>query len=154
VCEFNKNNFNLKTLIIMALIKYNKTFPTIFDEFFNDDWFDFLPKTNSINNYTPLGDVIENDDAFNVDLMLPGFDKNDIKMKVDQGVLSIEAERKKSEKDKYNRVESYFGKWKRSFTLPDYVNVDGIDASYENGVLKVTIPKTEEKVSSKLIEIK
>jgi HSP20 family protein len=137
----------------MALIKYNKRFPTILDEFFNDDWFDFLPRTNSIDNYTPLGDVIENDESFTLDLMLPGFEKKDINMKVDENVLSIEAERQKSEKDKYNRVESYFGKWKRSFTLPDHVDVDNINASYENGVLKVTIPKTEEKVSSKLIEI-
>jgi len=99
----------------MALIKYKNEFPSIFDEFFsNDSWFDFLP-TNEVNK-APLGDVIENEEAFNVELMLPGFKKNDIKMKADNGVLSIEAERKKNEKTKYNRVESYFGKFKRSFT--------------------------------------
>lgn len=138
------------------LVKYKNNgfnLPSIFDEFFSDDWTDFLPK-NGLSKFTPLGDVIETDNAFNVELMLPGFDKKDIKMKIDKGVLSIGAERKKSEKTKYNRVESYFGKWERSFTLPDYVDVDNIDASYENGVLKVTIPKTEEKVSTKLIEIK
>lgn len=138
----------------MALIKYNKNrFPSILDEFFNDDWFNFLPEKD-FKTFTPLGDVIEKDDAFNVELMLPGFDKKDIKMKVDGDSLLIEAERVKNEKDKYNRVESYFGKYTRSFTLPNYVNKNKIDAAYENGVLKVTIPKTAETVQTKLIEIK
>jgi HSP20 family protein len=155
VREFINNNFNFKTLKIMALMKYNDKlgFPSILDDFFTNDWFfDFSPKTG-LKNYTPLGDVIENEDSFNVELMLPGLDKKDIKMEVDNGVLTIEAERKKSEKNKYNRVESYFGKYVKTYTLPEYVDHDNINAKYENGVLKVTIPKTEEKVSTKLIEI-
>jgi len=138
----------------MALIKYdNSKLPSIFDDFFNDSWFELFP-SKGMSNYSPLSDVIENDDSFNVELMLPGLDKKDIQMKVDHDVLSIEAERKKEEKTKYNRVESYFGKYKKSFTLPDNVDVDNINAQYENGVLKVVIPKTEDEVSAKLIEVK
>ena len=138
----------------MTLVKYNDKlrFPSILDDFFNDDWLHFLP-TKECNKCTPIGDVIETDDAFNVELMLAGFNKEDIKMEVEDGVLSIEAERKKSEENKYNRVESYFGKYVKTYTLPEYIDVDNINAKYEDGVLKVTIPKTEEKVNTKLIEI-
>lgn len=138
----------------MALTKYNKNrFPSIFDDFITNDWFeDFLP-AKEFKDYTMLGDVIETNNEFNVELMLPGFDKKDIKMEVNEDVLSIEAERKRSEKNKYNRVESYFGKFKKTYTLPNNINKENIDAKYENGVLRVTLPKIEEKVNNKLIEI-
>jgi len=156
--SISNNDFKLlllKIFIIMTLIKYNKNFPSILDEFFNDGWslFDDVVPAKGLSHFTPLGDVIETDDAFNVEIMLPGFEKKEIKMEVEDNSLIIEAERKKSE-EKYNRVESHFGKFRKSYTLPDYVDVEAIDAKYKNGVLKVTIPKVEEKIGSKLIEIK
>jgi HSP20 family protein len=139
----------------MALIKYNKNerFPSLFNSFFNDDWFEnYLPTKEFITS--PLADIIETDNAFNVELMLAGFDKKDIKLEVNDDTLTIEAERKKNETNKYNKTESFFGKVKRSYSLPNYVDSDNINAEFENGILKVTIPKVEEKVTTKLIEIK
>lgn len=139
----------------MKIIKYDNRltrFPSILDEIFSDDLFDFLP-SKEYKNFTPLGDVIETDKEYNVELMLPGFDKKDIKMEINDGVLSIEAERKRSEEKKYNRLETHFGKYSKSYKLPDYIDSENIGATYKNGVLRVTIPKTEEKVS-KLIEVK
>lgn len=137
----------------MTLVKYNRL-PSLFDEFFNDwSFFDDTVPTKGLSHYSPLGDVIETDDAFNVELMMPGFDKKEIKMEVEEKSLVIEAERKKSE-SKYNTVESHFGKFRKSYTLPDYIDVEKIDAKYKNGVLKITIPKNKEKVGNRLIEIK
>jgi len=137
----------------MKLVKYNNI-SSIFDELFNDrSFFDDVVPAKGLAHFSPLGDVIETDESFNVDLMMPDFEKKEIKMEVEDNSLVIEAERKKSE-SKYNRVESHFGKFRKSYVLPDYVDVDNINAKYKNGVLKITIPKVEGKVGNKLIEIK
>ena len=136
------------------LVKYKNTIPSLFDEFFNDlSFFDEVVPAKGLKHFTPLGDVIENEDSFNVELMMPGFEKKEIKMEVEGKSLVIEAERKKSENN-YNTIESHFGKFRKSYVLPDYVDVDNINAKYKNGVLKITIPKVEGKVGNKLIEIK
>jgi HSP20 family protein len=136
----------------MKQIKYNRTFPSFFDDFFTDLTFfdEQLPNKCCV---APRGDVIETDEAFNVELMMPGFKKEEIEMKVEENSLIISAERKKLEETKYNTIESYFGTFKKSYTLPDYVDVSAINASYEDGVLKITVPKDDEKVGSKIIEI-
>ena len=78
---------------------------------------------------------------------LPGMDKSEIKMHVEDNGLVIEGERKsekKEEKDKYHFCERHFGSFHREVSLPKNANVDGINAMYDNGVLKVVIPKKEE----------
>ena len=82
---------------------------------------------------------------FSVDL--PGMDKSEIKMHVEDNGLVIEGERKsekKEEKDKYHFCERHFGSFHREVSLPENANVDAINAMYDNGVLKVVIPKKEE----------
>jgi HSP20 family protein len=140
----------------MTLVKYNSKPFSLLDSFFNDDFFrfdEFLPSSFS-NTFTPLGDVIEHDDKFQLELMLPAFSKEDFKLEVNDGVLSIEGERKVNEDVKYKSKQSYFGRFKKSYTLPDNVETDNINASYENGVLKIEIPKVEVEISKpKLIEV-
>ena len=139
----------------MTLVKYNNNFPSILDEFFNDGWSFFdnccLPE-KELKHFSPLGDVIETDDAFNVELMMPGFDKKEISMDIEENNLTIKAERKKTDK-KYNKVESHFGSFRKSYTLPDYVDKEGIGAKYKNGVLSISVPKVKEKVSKKVVVI-
>jgi HSP20 family protein len=139
----------------MNLVKYRKKLPSILDEFFNESSFfnDCCLPTKEFNHFVPMGDVIETDDAFNVELMMPGFEKTDIKMNVEEDSLLIKAERKKSE-SKYNTIESSFGSFKKSYLLPNYVDKNKIDVTYVNGVLKIIIPKIKEKVGKKSIEIK
>ena len=92
-----------------------------------------------------------------VELSAPGFDKNDFKLEVKDGVLTIfgkhEAEKEVKEKN-YTRKEFNYGTFQRSFSLPQEVNEEAIDAKYENGILKVALPKKEEtKKATKEIKI-
>jgi len=88
---------------------------------------------------------------------LPGVKKEDIKVDLNKGVLTISGERKTKEEVKqedYYKIETYFGKFSRSFTLPDNVDIENIEAKSDNGVLEIVIPKLKDDVSKKSIEIK
>jgi len=113
-----------------------------------------IPKNSLVK--VPIHDVIENEKDYQVEILLAGVKKEDVKVDVDNDVLTIKAERKEVKDLKYNRKETYFGKYERSFVLPDNVDKENIDASLIDGVLKVIIPKLEKdtKLSKKAIEIK
>lgn len=106
----------------------------------------------------PAVNVYENNKNFMVDVVAPGFKKDDFKVSVDEDMLTISAEaQKKSESEdvEYNRREFSYSSFTRSFCLPDNASKDSIDANYSDGILKLTIPKTENKAkSSKKIPIK
>ncbi|MBI1221998.1 MAG: Hsp20 family protein [Bacteroidetes bacterium] len=146
----------------MALIKstpkrsgWNDVFmPTSFgqlmDDFFTEN------RMNQAARFSPKTDISEDEKGFHIELSLPGMKKEDVSLEVKKDMLTIEGERKfeSEEKDKtYHRVESSYGSFKRSFTLPDYTNSDAIEATFENGILKVFVPKAE-KIAAKSIEIK
>ena len=117
-------------------------FTKIFDEFFNES-------LDITSRKCPAHDVIENDNEFIVEIELAGVKKENINIDTENGVLTIEAERKKDEKLKYNRKESYVGKYKRSFILPDNVDAESIEAEMEDGVLTVSIPKAVDEAKKK-----
>lgn len=119
-----------------------------------DDLFEF-PITDSIIK-TPVHDVIVNDKDYQIDMLLAGLKKEDISIDIERDMLIIKAERKEVKDLKYNRKETYFGKYERSFKLPDNADKENINASLVDGILKVTIPKLEgdAKLSKKTIEIK
>lgn len=99
----------------------------------------------------------EGEFAYHVDVDLPGVKKEDIKVDLNKGVLTISGERKTKEEVKqedYYKIETYFGKFSRSFTLPDNVDIENIEAKSDNGVLEIVIPKLKDDVSKKSIEIK
>ncbi|MFW5847577.1 MAG: Hsp20/alpha crystallin family protein [bacterium] len=135
----------------MSIVRYKPI--SLFDDIFEDFW-NFKPVSYDRNMFTPLGDVIETEKEYNIDLMLPGIKKDDIKIKIEDGKISIEGERKENKENKFNHKETWFGKFKKTYVLPDDINVDNVDASYEDGILKVKIPKDTEKIKSKLIEVK
>jgi HSP20 family protein len=121
-----------------------------FDAPFTGDW--GLQNFNS-NVFTPRVDVTEDNDNLYVHAEIPGVDKKDIKLNVSGDVLTISGE-KKTEKN-YYRVERNYGSFSRSFTLPAEIVVDKISAEYTDGVLNITLPKTDEaKVVEKQIEVK
>ena len=139
------------------LIKKFKT-PNLLDELFSDSFFDEI---NTVVRSDPFArnkeipfDVIETDDAYNVELMLAGYDKKDFNLEVDDNKLTITGERNEVEDTKYNHKTSYFGKITKTFTLPKEVIVDKIDAEYINGILKVTVPKDKELIGSKSIVVR
>ena len=111
----------------------------------------------SFADWSPSVDVEEDEDKYVIKADLPGVDKKDIDVKLENGVISIRGE-KKTEKEtgkgtKRHRTERFHGTFARSFTLPDAVMEDKVDASYKDGVLLLTIPKSEE-VKPKSIDIK
>jgi len=111
----------------------------------------------NVATFTPKVNTREGEFAYHVDVDLPGVKKEDIKVDIKDNVLTISGERHFMEEvneKHYYRVESSFGKFSRSFTLPENVDVENIEAKAENGVLEVVIPKLAEKVSVKSISVK
>jgi HSP20 family protein len=111
----------------------------------------------SFADWAPSVDIEEAEDRYVIKADLPGVDKKDIDVKLDNGVLSIRGE-KQTEKEtgkgtRRHRSERFHGSFARSFTLPDAVKADKVDASYKDGVLLLTIPKAEE-ARPKSIDIK
>ena len=102
-------------------------------------------------------DVIDTGDAFKLESELPGFNKEDIKIDIENDCLTISAERKadnKEEKDNYIKRERFYGSFSRSFDVSG-INVDGIEAAYNDGVLTVTLPKKAAEIpASRRLEIK
>ena len=99
-------------------------------------------------DWAPSVDIEEAEDKYVIKADLPGVDKKDIDVKLENGVLSIRGEKnveKESGKDtRHHRRERFHGTFARSFTLPEAVQADGVDASYRDGVLTLHIPKKEE----------
>lgn len=137
----------------MLAIRRNYPSINLLDSLF-EDLFD-LPAVDS-GVKTPVHDVIETDKEFQVELLLAGVKKEDISVDVERDVLTIKAERKEIKDIQYNRKQTYFGKYERSFKLPDNVDKENIDASLVDGILKVVIPKlsVDTKLSKIAIEIK
>lgn len=147
-----------------SLIRRSETVPSIFNDFFRpwESLFDFnggslLNSVNPIN--IPAVNIAEQKDSYVVSLAAPGMKKDDFKIDVDGSTLTISAESEETKEEKeerFTRKEFNYTSFTRSFTLPDWINKDKIDASYDNGLLKLTLPKTEEarKLSSRHINVK
>ena len=132
--------------------------PSIFGEnLFNDDWMDFsFPDVDKVlygkhAKNVMKTDVKETDNSYEVDIDLPGFKKDEIEAKLENGYLTISAAKgldkeEKDEKDgKYIRKERYSGAMSRSFYVGDELKQEDIKAKYEDGILKLSVPKKEQK---------
>ena len=111
----------------------------------------------SIGRYVPQVNTREGEFAYHIDVDLPGMNKEDITIDIDENSLRILGERfYKDElvKEDYYKVESSFGKFERVFTLPDNIDTENITANSLNGVLEIIIPKLEKTITKKRIEIK
>lgn len=116
-------------------------------------------KANHLNaDFVPSVNTREGENAYHVELDLPGIKKEDIDVDIKDNVITISGERKTKEEieeDDYYRVESSYGRFERSFTLPENVDVENIHAESQDGVLEVIIPKMEKPEDKpKKIEIK
>ena len=114
-------------------------------------------KANNIA-FIPTVNTREADDAYYIEVDLPGVSKDDINIDVNDNTLTISGVRKVKEEhkdDSFYKVESVYGKFERSFSLPEDVNSDKIEAKHNNGVLEIKIPKVEKvEKTPKKIEIK
>lgn len=138
----------------MIPVKHNyRNLNSLFDEFFNA-----VPNLNrEFNMNVPPVNIQETKDAYELDVIAPGLNKEDFKVNVEKGLLTISYQKEQTTENndvKTHRKEFSFSSFKRSFTVDDKINADGITARYENGVLKLSLPKKEEvKVSPKEITI-
>ena len=131
--------------------------PSIFGEnLFNDDWMDFgFPEVDKAlygkhTNNVMKTDVKETDTGYEVDIDLPGFKKDEINAQLDNGYLTISAAKgldkdEKDKKGKYIRKERYAGAMSRSFYVGEGITQEDIKAKYEDGILRLSVPKKEAK---------
>lgn len=139
----------------MTLMRYNrpkkdmvsKRFSDIMDEFFND------AVNARRDSFVPSIDVSETDDQFMITAELPGMKKDDINISLENSRLSISGERSFENEEKgktFHRVETQYGSFNRSFQLPDNISEESIKATYEDGLLNITIDKSENKVKKQI----
>jgi HSP20 family protein len=116
----------------------NRLFDTLFES----------PGTGRTQRWAPAIDLVEADDHFLLKADLPGLSEDDVTIEVQDNVLTVSGERKAEHERKekgFYRLERSFGRFSRSLTLPEGVNADAISASFDKGVLEVSIPKPEER---------
>lgn len=142
----------------MNLVKRNNSinyFPSVMDELFKD----WAGGSQLVNKMVPPVNIKETDKAYSVELMAPGMKKEDFNIELDNELLTISSEVKTEKNDqeegKFTRREFSFSSFRRSFTLPETVKGEDIKASYEDGILKIALPKKEEALpkAKRLIEI-
>ncbi|MFZ6013857.1 MAG: Hsp20/alpha crystallin family protein [Bacteroidota bacterium] len=136
------------------MVRKNGGFPSLFSDLFgtslvNRDFFDFdggfLTSRLGIN--VPTANITETSKEYELELAAPGLERKDFNVEVDHHTLTISAEKEEEKNEKnggYSRKEYSFNSFSRSFTLPENVKEGNINAKYENGVLKVSIPKAKE----------
>ena len=127
----------------------NELFPSTFNDFFDalqDNW---------NQNYSPRMNLWETDDNYELQVEAPGLKKEDVNILFEDNILTISGEKKtdfKEENSRHHINEICYGKFSRSFELPAHIDSDKIDAKWNEGILNVTIPKTE-KAKPKKIKI-
>jgi HSP20 family protein len=133
----------------MTMVKLHspaqKNLNNFFDEFFNE-----LPAFGkTVNNlFSPAVNILETSDAYHLELNAPGRNKEDFQIAVDKGLLTISYEKKEEAKNddvKVVRREFSYQSFKRSFTVDEKINAEAIQAKYENGLLKLLLPKKAEQ---------
>jgi len=153
--------FNLKMEDkTMSLVRFQNQLPSMFDRFFEGDLFDWSNRNFSLTNTTlPSVNIKQNANEFTVEVAAPGFEKGDFKLEVDHDLLTISSEKKVENETKdgeqFTKREFSYQSFSRSFTLPNTADGERIEANYDNGILRITIPKKEEAKPkpSRVIEI-
>ncbi len=133
----------------MTLLKLSNQFPTLFDRFLENDLFDWSNRNYSTTNTTvPSVNIKESNDGFEVEMAAPGFVKSDFNIELNHDLMTISSEKKveneTNEGEEFARREFSYQSFSRSFSLPNSADPDKIKAKYENGILRVSIPKKEE----------
>ncbi len=148
------------TRMLDLIPRTNSLFPSIFprrdlfDRFFED--FNMPSLFEDDREWVPAFDISENEKEYIVTAELPGIDTKDLDVTLSDGILTVKGEKKEEKEDKgkdYHRIERRYGSFHRSFQIPGEIKADKVDASYKNGILKLTLPKAESSVTKK-IEIK
>jgi HSP20 family protein len=146
----------------MTLIKFQKPRAKKFFESdamfpgFGNAFDNFLKMDYNYGESVPSVNVTENEKEYHMEYLVPGFKKDEIKVALEQNVLTVKAEKKTEtteEQKRYTRKEFSFSSFKRSFTMPDNIDADKMVARHEHGILNIVIPKKMEEKKNALKEI-
>jgi HSP20 family protein len=147
----------------MSLIRYNSvvndfaptSFSNLIDRFFNDS----VARTGgSSASFIPQVDIVEGENAYEIHVAVPGMNKEDFKIDLNDNYLTVSGERKFSKKEEHNEnkfrfIETRYGSFSRSFSLPENIDSSKINAKYNNGILEITLPKDEKKALKTTIKV-
>jgi HSP20 family protein len=145
----------------MTLVKVNNNLSRTFDGMMKDLFNEFPSNASrtfreDVLNFPPVN-IVEKDASYQLELSVPGFEKADFNVKLDDKLLTISTEKKEADtesKDKVIRKEFSYKSFKRSFTLDEKIDAENITAKYENGILSLELPKKEsQKAAAKDINI-
>jgi len=139
----------------MTLTKYNRPDTDIFGTRFSDVLDDFFNDavTTRKHTFVPKIDLFETEKQYVIEVHLPGMKRDDITVQIENRRLNISGERKleNETKDKtFHKIESSFGSFTRAFQLPENIDQESVEATYEDGILTVTINKTKDKVKKQI----
>ncbi|MBL0740231.1 Hsp20/alpha crystallin family protein [Chryseolinea lacunae] len=144
----------------MSIVRYSTandytptSFSNLIDRFFNDS---LTRGGGSSYSFVPKVDIVETDKAYEVHVAVPGLSKEDFKIDLNDNFLTISGERKFSKERKeatLHVVESQYGNFNRSFSLPENIDATKIEAKYNNGILEITVPKDEKKIVKTTIKV-
>lgn len=143
---------------VMKLVRHNQlepqmpaSFSGMLDRIFSDSL------GASLKQFNPAVDISEDEKTYEIHVAVPGMKKADFNIDLVDGKLTISGERKLEEKKEgknFHSIETQYGSFKRSFFLPEDVIVEKVEASYEEGMLRLLLPKQEKKVNKAVIEVK
>jgi HSP20 family protein len=145
----------------MSIVRYNTslndfvptTFSNMIDRFFNES---LSRSGGAAYSFVPKVDVVENEKAFEIHVAVPGMNKEEFKIDLNDNFLTISGERKftrEKNENNYRAIETQYGTFSRSFSLPDNVDASAISAKYNNGILEVLVPKDEKKTLKTTIKV-
>lgn len=145
----------------MSIVRYNSaandfiptSFSNMIDRFFNDS---ITRSGGSQYSFVPRVDIVEDEKAFEIQVAVPGMNKEDFKIDLNDNYLTISGERKFTKERKENNfqsIETQYGSFSRSFSLPENVDALKISAKYNNGILELNVPKDEKKITKASIKV-
>lgn len=145
----------------MSIVRYNSalndfvptTFSNLIDRFFTES---AGRAGGSAYSFVPRVDIVEDEKAFEIHAAVPGMNKEDFRIDLNDNLLTLSGERKFTKERKENNFHSFetqYGTFSRSFSLPENVDASKITAKYNNGILEITIPKDEKKVLKSTVKV-
>lgn len=138
-----RNGDNLESMFPAGNpLEFPTFFSDVFDRFLHDEKVTWMPSVN----------IVEREKDYKIDLAVPGMNKKDFNIEVEDNLVVIRGERKEEkteENEKVTRREFHYGSFKRMFNLPEAADAEKINANYNNGVLSLSIPKKEEIIKQK-----
>jgi len=145
----------------MSIVRYNSplndfiptSFNNLIDRFFNES---LSRSGGSAYSFVPRVDVVEDEKAFEIHVAVPGVNKEDFKLDLNDNFLTVSGERKflkEKKENNFHSIETQYGTFSRSFSLPENVDATKISAKYNNGILEITVPKDEKKILKTTIKV-